>query len=174
MNHYADPLRPSAPDCGIKTFPDRDTVCQVFVAYMNLAYDRKIPEFTPGAHPTTGKGSAYWPSYEGSIVTDTVSRLTGTTLKLVQEIMFELYWATQTGRISDGRIAKPYTYRLHNDTLNTQPKGTDLDKNRSWLDFSLTDLIRWGLILGVVGVGVYAVSTVLTSGKAVAGLLKSS
>lgn len=163
-------------DCILQISPDADVVCQVIVAYMNLAYERTIPEYAPGAHPVNGTGSPFWPAYDGNVAVDAVSRTTGIGIKLIQEILYELYWATSSGRIKDIRLAHPWTYRLNEGTLSTVPKGTDLDKNRSPFDFGLTDLIRWGLILGgvtvvaVVGVALYTAPKIASN----PALLKSA
>jgi hypothetical protein len=159
-------------DCTIGYYPGHDVVCQVLVTYVNLAYDRKIPEYKPGAHPTTGEGSPYWPAYEGSVAVDTVSQLTGISRKLVEEILFELYWATQSGRVSDGRIIRPWSYRVNAEVLTEQPPGTDLDKNRSLFDSDIMGLVRWGLILGLLGVGAYAISGIVSTSRGVAAMFR--
>ncbi len=160
-------------DCLIAIFPDSDVVCQTLVAYVNLSYERTIPEYKPGAHPTTGQGSPYWPAYEGSVAVDTVCRLTGYGKKLVQEILYELYWATESGRIADGRIAHPWIYRLNSGTLSKQPPNTDLDKNRSLFDADMMTLVRWGGVLALFAVGAYALSGVISTSRTVMSVFRS-
>ncbi|HVZ39932.1 MAG TPA: hypothetical protein VHI13_11690 [Candidatus Kapabacteria bacterium] len=170
-NYYGAAFSIVSVDCFSSPYPDTDTVCQVFVAYMNLAHDRKIPEYAPGAHPVTGAGSPYWPAYDGAVAVDRVATVTNIDTKLIDEILFELYWATRTGRITNVRFIAPWSFRLNEATLTTVPEGTDLEKNRGW-DFSITDVIRWGLILGVVGVGAYAVTGLVTTVHGVSTALK--
>jgi hypothetical protein len=150
-------------DCLITTFPSTDSVCRVFVAYMNLAYQRRIPEYKPGAHPTTGNGSPYWPAPDGAVAITAVSRLTGVEDKLVAEILYELYWGTKAARITDGRFIAPYTFRMNKETLTQTPENSGADEHKSMFDLGLTDLIRWGVILGVVGVGAFAVTAIVVA-----------
>ncbi len=166
-NYYGFAFSLTRVDCFGMPYPEASVVCQVFTAYMNLAYERTIPEYAPGAHPATGEGSPYWPAYEGNVAVDRVAALTGVGRQLVAEILFELYWATKDRRVPDGRYIAPWTYRLHDDTLTKRPKGSDEGKNEGLIDFGITDLIRWGVILGVVGVGAYAVSAVVRTSQGV-------
>lgn len=159
-------------DCLTYTWPEYGTACNVVVAYMNAAYDRKIPEYAPGAHPVSGQGSPYWPAYDGVVAVETVARLTGLDRNIVAQLLFELYWATQAGRVGDSRYIWPWRFRINKDTLTNTPANTDATKNRGIIDVGFADGLRWAIILGVVGVGAYALTSVAGAVRGVSSMFK--
>lgn len=162
-NYYRSYLQP---DCFFSVEPSSEIVCGIVVAYMNAAAQGLIPDYEPGMNPTTGTGSPYWFSWNGALAIEEVARITTRSRKLVAEILYELYYATADGRVTSSAYARPRAYAENAGILTSVPKGSDVDKHRSFLDFGLDDMVRWGIICAVVTAGTFAVLQLINLGRA--------
>jgi|GEM_PF-2684183 len=155
-------------NCFTAVNPTPTLTCQIMVAYMNAATNGLLPDYEPGMNPYTGKGSPYWFSWNGALAVEQVARLTGYDRKIIAEVLYELYYATASGRIVSTAYAHPRAYAENKGILASVPTNSDLDKNRSLFDLGIGDLVRWGLICGVVIAGTFAVLQLVNTGRTIA------
>lgn len=114
---------------------EADELDKVFSCYMALCRKGEIPEYEPWA----SKGM------------DRVAQCSGVRAKKVQDILYELYYATLDGSVRSSEFIHPLTYQK--DAENRQSQTTVSRATQAIEDTA--SVLKWALILGGIGLAGY-------------------
>ncbi len=137
---------------------NRPEIESILVSYYNLAKKKQIPEYRDKSNTANS-------------VIDEIAKVSLRPKEQVKQVLNYMYWGSidKTGDVSQ-KISLPISSEYKQEMREIPPeyqKGTAenlFDKVGGAIG-ATTDIVKWALIIGAVGVGAYALTQVNTTAK---------